>query len=157
MHSKHLWRKLALTLHQQKGPSLIFLNAIGITRRILPSPKKWSWTTVRRLVWYIYYNEVLVNRLFRSYGTLRSTLYDLKQLRTPLGAQFIDYLRKHNWPADSWRAQVKVRLLDWIAASSVFNGQSKRDSFASTGTQKTASSSSTSHMRILKEDWTTWS
>lgn len=47
----------------------------------------------------IYSNEVLVNRLFRSYGTLRSAFDDqkvLKQLRTPLGAKFIDYLSKHN-------------------------------------------------------------
>ncbi|KAI3776182.1 hypothetical protein L1987_45953 [Smallanthus sonchifolius] len=42
--------------------------------------------------WFdIYSNEVLVNRLVRSYGTLISIFDDLKvlkQLRTPLGAKF---------------------------------------------------------------------
>ncbi|TXG46227.1 hypothetical protein EZV62_028258 [Acer yangbiense] len=63
--------------------------------------------------WFdIYSNEVLVNRLFRSYGTSAfDDLKVLKQLRTPLGAKFIDYLRKHNWPAEYTPEELKEKQL----------------------------------------------
>lgn len=73
----------------------------------------------------IYSNEYLVNRLFRSYGTLRSSFDDLKvlkQLRTPLGAKFIDYLRKHNWPAEYTPEELKEKyvFLDRVACPLCF-------------------------------------
>ena len=73
----------------------------------------------------IYSNEDLVNRLFRSYGTLRSSFDDLKvlkQLRTPLGAKFIDYLRKHNWPAEYTPEELKEKyvFLDRVACPLCF-------------------------------------
>jgi hypothetical protein len=89
--------------------------------------------------WFdIYSNEVLVNRLFRSYGTSAfDDLKVLKQLRTPLGAKFIDYLRKHNWPAEYTPEELKEKyvFLDWVACQLCFstaNPKSKRDSFSST-------------------------
>jgi len=75
--------------------------------------------------WFdIYSNEVLVNRLFRSYGTSAfDDLKVLKQLRTPLGAKFIDYLRKHNWPAEYTPEELKEKyvFLDWVACQLCFS------------------------------------
>lgn len=118
MHSKHLWRKLGLSIHQKK----YILDLSKCSRHHKKD------TTVPNQV--VLDNQPCEDR-FDIYTLMRSSLigsflrylelekYDdlkvLKQLRTPVGAQFIDYLRKHNWPADSWRAQGKVRLLDWIA------------------------------------------
>lgn len=73
----------------------------------------------------IYSKEYLVNRLFRSYGTLRSSFDDLKvlkQLRTPLGAKFIDSLRKHNWPAEYTPEELKEKyvFLDRVACQLCF-------------------------------------
>lgn len=46
----------------------------------------------------------------------------LKQLRTPLGAKFIDYLRKHNWPAEYTPEELKEKyvFLEWVACPLCF-------------------------------------